>query len=399
MTLKEQLLQILEKSRARELEFLANLSDQEKAIEGTFENWSAKDVLAHTNYWEDVRSTRSEAWIQGEGLEPIPPFNQANVKCFERFSDQTWEEVEAFAKRTHERMVEVVRKMDEDTLTGPSEESQERKMWDVLVGSIYTHKILHYAEYYEGQGRQEEAGELWNEWVELVSPLDDGPEWQGNVRYNAACSLALAGDEQGALEKLRQALELRPSLKAWSRLDSDLELLHDKPEYREMFAPDYWWQALEANPQAEALADQFMRSLFMLRIAVGRLSEEAWRRGETNYQRPAGLALHIAQTLDLYSELEPGKRTEERLASLNWQETDSSKLPSQQELLAYLDNVEERLARFLAEADLQTQEKMYPWTGVTLLSRALYSLRHAQHHLADLAMELQHRGLKPPGWQ
>jgi tetratricopeptide (TPR) repeat protein len=399
MTLKEQLLHILERSRARELEFLNHLSDEERAIEGTFENWSGKDVVAHANYWEDIRATRSVGWIQREELDPIPPFDQANVTCYEQFFNQSWEEVEAFAKRTHERMVEVVRDMDEDALTGPSEESQERKMWDVLVGSAYTHKILHYAEFYEDHGRRDEAGALWNEWVELVSPLDPGPEWQGNVHYNAACSLALAGDREGALEALRKGLELRPSLKAWSRLDSDLELLQDHPEYRELFAPAFWWQAIEANPQAEALADQFVRALSMLRIAVDHFTEEEWRQGETNYQRPAGLALHIVQTIDLYSAFRPGERSEDRLTQINWEERDSPKLPSQTELLKYLDDAEERLATFLAKSDLQAEEEMFPWTGSTVLSRALYTLRHTQHHLADMAMELQRRGFKPPSWQ
>lgn len=399
MTKKEQLLGILEKSRAREIEFVSNLTDEEKAYEGTFEKWSAKDVLAHTNYWEHLRSERSLAWIGGEELEPVLPYDQANAIAYERFSENSWEEVEAFAEQAHRSMVDAIRSMDEETLDGPSVESRERKMWDTLVGSAYTHKLLHFAEFLEGRGRAEDAAGIWNEWAELVSPLDDGPQWQGNVHYNAACSLALTGDRDAALEELGAALELRPSLKAWSRLDSDLAALHDLPEYKALFAPSFWWEALEADPQSEALADQFLRTLFMLRTAVETFPAETWVEGETDYQRPAGLALHIVQTIDLYSALKPGEGSGDPLAQVNWEEQDSSKLPSQEELLRFLGQTEERLANFIATSDLGAAEELFPWTGSTLLSRALYCLRHTQHHLADMAMELQRRGMTPPNWQ
>ncbi len=84
---------------------------------------------------------------------------------------------------------------------------------------------------------------------------------------------------------------------------------------------------------------------------------------------------------------------------VSWEERDSSKLPSQEDLQRFLDTLERRLANFIVKADLQAKEELFPWTGFTVLSRALYTLRHTQHHLADMAMELQRRGLKPPNWQ
>jgi tetratricopeptide (TPR) repeat protein len=370
------------------------MSDQ-----GTYEKWSAKDIVAHVNYWEDVRAARSIAWVRGEELEPLLQFEQANAECYERFSTSTWDDVRAYTERAHKQMTEAIRVMNEENLAGPSEESEERKMWESLVGSAYTHKLAHYAEFYMDRGRQNEAAELWSEWAEHVSPLDAGPEWQGGVHYNAACSLALAGDRERALEELRKGLELRPSLKPWSRRDSDLAALHDLAEYKKLFAPSYWWEALEANPQAEALADQFMRALSMFRLAVSAFPEEGWLEGETNYQRPAGMGLHILQTIDFYSAVRHGDRSGDDLTQINWQVRDASKLPSQKELLRSLDRVEKRLANFITAAELQAEEEIFPWTGFTVFGRMMYTLRHTQHHLADMAMELQRRGLNPPSWQ
>ena len=399
MSIKDQVLRILERSRKTELKFIATLTEEQKADPGTYENWTAKDNIAHANYWEDVRGARIVAFLAGEELQPLPQFERANAECYERFAYSSWDEVQAFADVAHKQVVEVVRRMDEEALSGPSTEREERKLWDEIVGIAYSHKLNHYSQFYQDHGQQEEAGQLWSEWVELVSPLDEGPEWQGNVHYNAACSLTLAGDTEGALVELRKGLELRPSSKAWSRLDSDLESLHNLPEYKELFAPAFWWEALEANPQAEAVADQFMRTLSMFRIAVSTFSEEAWREGDSLYQRPAGLALHIAQSIDLYSALKPGDRSEDPLTQIAWEERDAAKLPSQEELLGYLEKVEVRLASFIAMSDFQADEKLFPWTGFTILSRAQYNLRHAQHHLADMAMELQRRGFRPPDWQ
>lgn len=399
MTMKDRLLEVLEKSRETELEFIAHLTEEERNFVGTWEKWSAKDNVAHANYWKDIRGARIVAFLRGDELKPLPQFEKANAECFERFAKSTWEEVGAFAEHSHSQMVEAVRGMKDEALTGPSTETDERKLWDEIVGTAYSHKLMHYSQFYQDQGQKEEAGQLWSEWAELVSPLDEGPEWQGNVHYNAACSLALAGNAEGALLELRKGLELRPSSKAWSRRDSDLEILHDLPEYKELYAPAYWWEALEANPQAEAVSDQFMRTLSMFRLAVSTFSEDAWREGDSLYQRPAGLALHIAQAIDFYSALKPGDGSEDPLTQIHWEERDSSKLPSQEELLGFLDIVDERLANFIAKSDFQAEEEQFPWTGFTVLSRALYTLRHTQHHLADMAMELQRRGFTPPDWQ
>jgi tetratricopeptide (TPR) repeat protein len=393
MNLKDQLLQILENGRATELAFLASLTEADRAKKGTFEKWSAKDVIAHANYWQDVRATRARAWIDREELEPLPHYEQANVHVFDRYKKNTWEEIEAFAKQTHEKMVQLVAALDDDALNGPSEESDAQKVWQTIIGSSYTHKLMHYAEFYHDRGQYEVPSRLWGEWADLVSPLDDSADWQGGVHYNAACSLALAGNQQGALEELRKGLELRPNLRAWSRRDTDLANLHDLPVYKELIAPDFWWKAFEAGPQAEALTDQFVRALSMFRIAVDTCPQDEWRQGSAPHQRPAGLALHIVQSINYYSTHKPGDQVEDALTQMNWQERDADKLPSQEELLRFLSEVEKRTASLIASSDLAAKEELFPWTGFTILSRVLFMLRHAQHHIADLITEInRHTG-------
>ncbi len=392
MGLKDRVLQIIEKGRAVELEFIGNQTKADRALEGSFENWSAKDAIAHANHWQDVRTKRAESWIEGQELESLPHYEQANAQAYTKYAKYTWEEIEAFAQQTHEKIVSLVTGLNEETLTGPSEESDDRKVWEALVGSAYTHKLAHYAEFYTDRGQQETASQLWSEWANLVSPLDGGAEWQGGVHYNAACSLALAGDQDAALQELRLGLEQRPNLRSWSRQDTDLESLHDLPEYRELYAPAYWWKAIDSGPLADALADQYMRLFSMLRVAIENCPEAQWSQGETLYRRPATLALHIIQSISYFSAREAGDQLEDELMQANWRERDSQKLPSQNDLLQFVDEVEQRTANFIAKADLTAPEELFPWTGSSVLSRCLFALRHAQHHLADLIAEtLRHR--------
>lgn len=399
MSIKAQLLDILEKSRRTELEFLENLTADDRASAGTFEEWTAKDQLAHANYWQVFNSQRAAAWVRGEDLEPAPEFNSENTRIYERFKAASWDEVEAQAEQAYSATKSAIEGLKEDQLIGPTEASEQGVLWQNMVGNLYTHKLMHFTDFYQKRNRNKEAGNLWAAWAEAVTVLDDDPEWQGLVNYNAACGMALAGDEKGALGTLKKAIHARPSLITWSRLDSDLTILHDIPDYRALFAADYWWKALEANPQAESLADQFLRLFSALRIALGRVPDDEWRKGDSLYRRPAALTLHLLQSVDFFSAKTAGENSGDPLYDVNWQEREASRLPDKEAMLKYMALVEQRLANFLAAADFGAAEPDFPWTGKTVLSRTLYNLRHAQHHFADLAMEMTHRDLNPPDWQ
>jgi hypothetical protein len=296
-------------------------------------------------------------------------------------------------------LVQSVEALSEESLLGPSPTSAERLLWEDVVGSGYTHPLMHYCDRLTAAGQLQQAGLLWQAWGRAVAPLDDRPEWQGTVHYNLACSLALLGQPEEALEALRLALELRPGLTAWSRRDSDLAALHGKIEYRRLYAGEHWWPALEAGPMAETLADQFVRTCNMIRGAVGAFPAEEWAKGDSDYQRPAGLALHLLGSLHGYCAQRPGATGFGDRFEVGWDEKDPARLPSQQDLLAYLDEVEVGVAQFLVSAELMAPEELFPWTGSTLLGRAAYMLRHTQHHLAELCLELHRRGLKAPEWQ
>jgi hypothetical protein len=53
----------------------------------------------------------------------------------------------------------------------------------------------------------------------------------------------------------------------------------------------------------------------------------------------------------------------------------------------------------LHSTDFLSQEQQFPYTGPIILGRAMYLLRHNQHHLAEMCLELTRRGFQSPGWK
>ena len=153
------------------------------------------------------------------------------------------------------------------------------------------------------------------------------------------------------------------------------------------------------TPVTQAVADQFRRTLAMFRTAVGAFPPEAWREGKPDYARPAGVAYHVVETIDFYITDQPADMFPwgARFA-VGWETEESDLLPSQERILAYLDEVEERLWHWLSATDLLEPETIYPWTGPVKLGRAIYVLRNSQHHLAEMNLERVRRGYGQTPW-
>jgi TolB-like protein/cytochrome c-type biogenesis protein CcmH/NrfG len=62
----------------------------------------------------------------------------------------------------------------------------------------------------------------------------------GNTLYNAACTYGVLGKKQEALETLKKAFAAGYGLRDWAAKDSDLDCLHDDPEFQKLvgLAPD-----------------------------------------------------------------------------------------------------------------------------------------------------------------
>ena len=64
--MKKELTELLEKGYQAEREFIASLTDKERNSNGTFELWTAKDILAHDSYWRKHHGENMLVVLAGE---------------------------------------------------------------------------------------------------------------------------------------------------------------------------------------------------------------------------------------------------------------------------------------------------------------------------------------------
>jgi hypothetical protein len=222
-------------ARCFELEqaFLDSFDPTERARQGTFENWSPKDVLVHNAVWKAHLVDNLEAIRQGEPPDHVEDFDHANALIYAQHQDKTWNQSLEFAREAHSRLYAWTEKSSEKDLVteGTLPWQPNWPLWRLFLSQGFNHPLIHLSDYHRQHGDARRSAELLGEMVEVQSALDDSPQWQAMVQYNRACQYALLGRKDEAIDSLREALKQNPSLTEWSRQDPDLESLHGEPGY------------------------------------------------------------------------------------------------------------------------------------------------------------------------
>jgi len=234
--MKRELTELLQKGHQVEKEFIATLSEKERNADGTFENWSAKDCIAHNAYWRKHHAEDVLAVLAGKTPTHTDD-DQINGEVYSRYKDQSWEDVATLVDTSLERMGEAISSINEDDLKRddfyPWE--QDRPLWREVVGNIYTHPVIHMSEWHIKRGHPAHAAAMYQEMTGQLTSLDDSPDWQGTIRYNNACSFSLLGDKEIAINELREALKLNPGLTEWSQKDPDFGPIRGEVGYQALY--------------------------------------------------------------------------------------------------------------------------------------------------------------------
>ncbi len=137
-------------------------------------------------------------------------------------------------------------------------------------------------------------------------------------------------------------------------------------------------------------------SLWMLEDGIRRLPDEKWRQGPDDYLIPARIAYHIFKGLEwLINELPPEEFKRTRRYALNWLDS-VAPMPSQADLLADLPWLRGQITIWLDQA-----EKLDPCSaeGRAKAGKALYFLRHTQHHVGEFSIICRLVGCDSPEWK
>jgi tetratricopeptide (TPR) repeat protein len=234
---QEALASLLKRAYEAQSAWITGLSDAERNTIGTPEQWSAKDMLAHVTFWQQVTAERLAAARRGEEPRTFGDFQPINERIFEERRGHTWEQVLADAERTYATLTEHVRSIDAQALIDP-----QRFAWmngqalsTSILGNGFWHPIEHVARFYAARGEQERASELLDQAIVQEQALESLPNDRGAALYNLACFYATTGQPDKALALLPEALRLRPDLVEWSKQDSDFDGLRDVPAFKALY--------------------------------------------------------------------------------------------------------------------------------------------------------------------
>jgi hypothetical protein len=235
-TMKRELAELLQKGYQVEREFIAALSDEERSAEGSFEHWTAMDSIAHNAYWRKHHAEDVLAVLAGKTPTHIED-DQINLDVYSQYKDRSWEEVDTLVDAGMKRMGEAIASISEEDLQRDDFYPWEQgvPLWREIVGNIYTHPVIHLSEWHIKRGYPARAAEMYQEMTGQLTSLDDGPDWQGTIRYNNACSFSLLGDKETAIDELREALQLNPGLTEWSKQDPDFEPIRGEAGYKALY--------------------------------------------------------------------------------------------------------------------------------------------------------------------
>ena len=160
------------------------------------------------------------------------------------------------------------------------------------------------------------------------------------------------------------------------------------------------------DPSSVALVSvtttQFEAVWGMLKQAIHSVPLEQWRTGDVEHLVPARIAYHVLETADYYMSPDLERFPWGGRFGVDWEKGARDALPGQADIRDYQNEVRARVAAWLAglgDAGLLLPDAVFRSEGMSHLDRALYVLRHTQHHTGELCAELRRRGLPRPPWR
>ena len=127
--LKTRLIQLLDLSRSLQQQLIGDLDPVERTANGTWENWSVKDELAHVIAWQLNSLARIAALLHAEPVPDFSDYHAINRAIYNTNRDRTLAEIAAEGDLAYANFVALIQSSSEDDLTQPlsfSEKSRAR---------------------------------------------------------------------------------------------------------------------------------------------------------------------------------------------------------------------------------------------------------------------------------
>ncbi len=149
--------------------------------------------------------------------------------------------------------------------------------------------------------------------------------------------------------------------------------------------------------------DNYSAVIKMLREAIEGCPAELWaeRTDEPPFWQQA---YHAVWYLDFYLSDTPKSFQGPALAEEGTQNLETASgtiIPSQEQIIKYLEQVNQKCGRVLKEAASRPLDakNAFWWTGPTYAHRLIYNMRHAQDHVSALRSMLTRKKGKSLSWR
>lgn len=104
--------------------------------------WSAKDLMGHLAFWEELAIEAIDAWRDGripraEAIFSGDDVDAANAQNFSRTAAQSLDEVRARAAEAHERILALIASLsDDEWASKPAYETGRRRRLAEMLGAV-----------------------------------------------------------------------------------------------------------------------------------------------------------------------------------------------------------------------------------------------------------------------
>ena len=237
MSIKQKTLDLLDFAQREEQAFIDGLSGEERAFEGSFEQWSAKDMLTHLYAWKVHYVNVLNVLKAGGTPEPVGDIDQKNAAIYDTHHNKAWDVVLNEWAQADAGLLAHAKAFSDDDLADPQRFPGQNKqpIWRGFTGNGIIHTALHFGEFYANRGEMDRANALHLTMVEMLLALDGSDGWRGMTLYNLACHYAITGQADAAITNLSEAFKLNPGMVEWSQQDPDLKSLREMDAYQALY--------------------------------------------------------------------------------------------------------------------------------------------------------------------
>jgi tetratricopeptide (TPR) repeat protein len=242
--LKPSVLALLRLAWEQEQAMIDGLSRKERDIQGTPDEWSPKDIVAHVAYWKELQTGKLTMAVQGE---TPPVWNDMDVvdaldtRSYLEFSHRTWQEVVIYLQSACTGLLARVESLSEEELTEPNrypwQDAEGEPLWDETLGNGLWHPFTHLKEFYQARGDTESAVRIYATLAQALREMPMPPDVLGYALYNMAGIHARAGQTDEALRILPEAIKHHPALAGKLKRDGSFDRMRNEPAIQALTGP------------------------------------------------------------------------------------------------------------------------------------------------------------------